>query len=171
MTDGLLLPPGAGHSISGAGMILKVGAEQSKAWSAFEAEVAPGFDVGAHLHQNAEELFYILDGELDLLAFEPQTRTEGDWQSWRSASGARVMRGGPGSAMFVPTGCPHAFANPGTVPVRMLFIVSPPGHEYYMEEIGKQIAQGGPPNPEVIAQIRARHDIEQLTPMKVGQPR
>jgi len=166
-----MLPPGAGRSISGAGMILKVGAGQSKAWSAFETEVAPGFDVGAHLHQNAEELFYILDGELDLLAFEPQTRTAGDWQSWQSASGARVMRGGPGSAMFVPTRCPHAFANPGTVPVRMLFIVSPPGHEYYMEEIGKQVAQGGPPNPEVIAQIRARHDIEQLTPMKVGQPR
>ena len=40
-----------------------------------------------------------------------------------------------------------------------------------MEEIGKQVAQGGAPNPEVIAQIRARHDIEQLTPMKVGQPR
>ena len=171
MTDGLMLPPGAGHSIPGAGMILKVGAEQSKAWSAFETEVAPGFDVGAHLHQNAEELFYILDGELDLLAFEPQTRTAGDWQSWQSASGMRVMRGGPGSAMFVPTRCPHAFANPGTVPVRMLFIVSPPGHEYYMEEIGKQVAQGGPPNPEVIAQIRARHDIEQLTPMKVGQQR
>ena len=45
MTDGLILPPGAGRAVSGAGMTLKVGAEQSKAWSAFEAEVAPGFDV------------------------------------------------------------------------------------------------------------------------------
>lgn len=171
MTDGLLLPPGAGRAVSGAGMTLKVGAGQSTAWSAFEAEVAPGFDVGAHLHQSAEELFYIVDGELDLLAFEPQTRTAGDWQSWQSASGARVMRGGPGSAMFVPAGCPHAFANPGTGPVRMLFLVSPPGHELYLDEIGKQIAQGGPPNPEVIAEIRARHDIQQLTPMKVGQRR
>src|SRR5215469_11824317 len=106
MTDGLVLPPGAGRAVQGAGMTLKVGAEQSTAWSVFEAEVTPGFDVGAHLHQNAEELFYILDGELDLLAFEPLARTAGDWQSWQSAAGARVMRGGRGSAMFVPAGCP-----------------------------------------------------------------
>lgn len=35
---------------------------------------------------------------------------------------------------------PHAFANPGTVPARMLLLVSPPGHEYYLDEISKQIA-------------------------------
>ncbi len=171
MTDGMVLSPGAGRVIQGAGMTLKVGASQSTAWSAFEAEVTPGFDVGAHLHHNAEELFYILDGELDLLAFEPLTRTAGDWRGWQSASGARVMRGGPGSAMFVPAGCPHAFANPGTASARMLFLVSPPGHERYLAEIGELIGHGGPPDPAAIAEIRARHDIEQLTPMTVGQPR
>jgi oxalate decarboxylase/phosphoglucose isomerase-like protein (cupin superfamily) len=170
MTDGLILPPGAGRMIQG-GMTLKVGAGQSAAWSAFEAEVAPGFDVGAHLHRGAEELFYILDGELDLLAFEPRATTAGDWRGWQSASGARVMRGGPGSAMFVPAGCPHAFANPGAVPARMLFLVSPPGHEHYLEEIAKVIGQGGPPDPAAIAEIRARHDIQQLTPMIVGPRR
>jgi uncharacterized RmlC-like cupin family protein len=171
MTDGLLLPPGAGRTIQGAGMILKVGVGQSTVWSAFETEVTPGFDVGAHLHHNAEELFYILDGELDLLAFEPQTRTAGDWHSWQSASGQRVMRGGPGSAMFVPAGCPHAFANRGTAPARMLFLVSPPGHERYLEEIGELIRHGGPPDPTAIAEIRARHDIQQLTPMTTRQSR
>jgi uncharacterized RmlC-like cupin family protein len=170
MTDGLMLPPGAGRTIPGAGMTLKVGAGQSTAWSAFEAVVTPGFDVGAHLHRNAEELFYILDGELDLLAFEPQARTAGDWRSWQSASGAQVLRGGAGAAMFVPAGCPHAFANSGTAPARMLFLVSPPGHERYLEEIGELIGQGGPPDPAVIAEIRARHDIQQLTPMTVRRP-
>ena len=168
MTDGLLLRPGAGRSIQGSSMILKVGAGQSKAWSAFEAVVPPGFDVGAHLHRHAEELFYILDGELDLLAFEPLTRTAGDWQAWQSASGARVMRGGPGSTMFVPAGCPHAFANRGTAPARMLFLVSPPGHERYQQEIGELIGRGGPPDPAAIAEVRARHDIQQLTPMAAG---
>jgi hypothetical protein len=66
MTDGLLLPPGGGRKIQA--MTLKAGAEQSKIWSAFEADVAPGFDVGAHLHHQAEEVFYVLEGELDLLA-------------------------------------------------------------------------------------------------------
>jgi oxalate decarboxylase/phosphoglucose isomerase-like protein (cupin superfamily) len=171
MTDGLVLPPGAGRKVQGAGMTLKVGAGESMAWSAFEAEVSPGFDVGAHLHHSAEELFYILDGELDLLAFEPQAATTSDWRSWQSASGARVTHGGPGSLMFVPAGCPHAFANPGTVPARMLFLVSPPGHERYLDEIGKLIGQDGPPDPAAIAEIRARNDIQQLTPMTVAPPR
>jgi len=171
MTDGLVLTPDTGRRIAGAGMVLKVGDDQSGAWSAFEAEVTPGFDVGAHLHHSAEEFFYILDGELDLLAFEPQGAAAGDWRSWESASGARVMRGGPGSAMFVPAGCPHAFANPGAAPVRMLFLVSPPGHEHYLEELGTVIGQGGPPDQAAIAEIRARHDIQQLTPMAPGRPR
>jgi mannose-6-phosphate isomerase-like protein (cupin superfamily) len=171
MTNGLVLPPGEGRMIRGAGMTLKVGAGESTAWSAFEAEVTPGFDVGAHLHHNAEEFFYIIDGELDLLAFEPTTRTTDGWHDWQSATGERVMRGGPGAAMFVPAGCPHAFANPGTITARMLFLVSPPGHEHYLDEIGKAIGQGGPPDPEMIAEIRASNDILQLTPMTVTPPR
>src|SRR5215469_8520334 len=150
MADGFVLSPEAGPRIRGAGMTLKVGAGQSGTWSAFEAEVAPGFDVGAHRHAEAEEIFYILDGELDLLAFEPRTRASGDWTAWESADGAKVTRGGPGSLMFVPAGCPHAFTNPGTAPARMLFLVSPPGHELYLEEIGKETGKGGPPDPAVI---------------------
>lgn len=62
-------------------MTLKVGAERSRNWSMFEADIPPGFDVGAHLHGEAEEVFYILEGELDLLAFEPRNRAAGDWRT------------------------------------------------------------------------------------------
>ena len=165
MTDGLLLRAGAGRRIQGASMTLKVGAGQSRAWSAFEAEVAPGFDVGAHLHNEVEELFYILDGELDLLAFEPRIRTSGDWTSWESAGGGKVVRGGPGSLMFVPAGCPHAFTNPGTATARMLFLVTPSGHEQYLEGIAELLSRPGPPDQSAILDLRARYDIEQLTPM------
>jgi mannose-6-phosphate isomerase-like protein (cupin superfamily) len=168
MTDGLVLPPGGGRRIGGAGMTLKVGADRSGSWSMFEAEVAPGFDVGAHRHREAEEVFYILDGELDLLAFEPDGEPTGDWRGWRSAAGTTVARGGPGSVMVVPPGCPHAFANPGPTPVRMLFLVAPPGHEYYLEELGGLLAAGAPPDQAAIAALRARHDITQLTPMRPG---
>ncbi|MEU3462816.1 cupin domain-containing protein [Streptomyces sp. NPDC006733] len=166
MTDGLLLPPGGGRRIQN--MTLKAGAEQSTVWSTFEAEIAPGFDVGAHLHDRAEEVFYVLEGELDLLAFQPATRAGGDWRSWESESGAKVMRGGPGSFMFVPAGCPHAFFNPTSEPARMLFLVSPSGHEEYLREIADVLGAGGPPDQAAIAAIRARHDIQQLTPLTVG---
>jgi len=155
LTDGLILLPGAGHRIEGAGVTLKVGADRSRSWSMFETEVQPGFDVGAHRHREAEEVFYILDGELDLLAFEPRTRASDDWTAWESAGGARVVRGGPGSLMFVPAGCPHAFTNPGTAPARMLFLVTPAGHEQYLEGIAELLGRPGPPDQAAIVELRA----------------
>ncbi len=168
MTDGLLLPPGSGRRIQA--MTVKAGAEQSKIWSAFEAEVAPGFDVGAHLRQQAEEIFYVLEGELDLLAFQPGARADGDWRTWESETGAPVLRGGPGSFMLVPAGCPHAFHNPGSQPARMLFLVSPSGHEIYLRELTDLLASGGPPDQAEIAALRPRHDIHQLTPLMNHPP-
>jgi oxalate decarboxylase/phosphoglucose isomerase-like protein (cupin superfamily) len=168
MTDGLLLPPGGGRRIQT--MTLKAGAEQSQIWSTFEAEVAPGFDVGAHLHEQAEEVFYILEGELDLLAFRPAGEANGDWRTWESETGARVFRGGPGSFMFVPAGCPHAFFNPGSEPARMLFLVSPAGHERYLQELTDLLGAGGPPDQAEIAALRRRHDIHQLTPLTNHRP-
>jgi oxalate decarboxylase/phosphoglucose isomerase-like protein (cupin superfamily) len=165
MTDGLLLPPGAGSKIQS--MTLKAGAEQSAIWSAFEAEVAPGFDVGAHLHEQAEEVFYVLEGELDLLAFQPTAQAGGDWRTWESESGATVFRGGPGSFMFVPAGCPHAFFNPGAETARMLFMVSPAGHEVYLRELTELLSSGGPPDQAEIVALRKRHDIHQFTSLLI----
>jgi oxalate decarboxylase/phosphoglucose isomerase-like protein (cupin superfamily) len=175
MADGVTLAPGAGEPIRAAGMTLKIGALQTPTWSAFEAIVAPGFDVGAHVHLAAEELFYVLDGELDLLAFEPVARTATDWSGWQSASGPHVLRAGPGALMYVPARCPHAFANRGQAPARMLFLVTPAGHEHYLAERGEVIAPGRAqagqvPPPESIAAVRARHDIEQITPLIPGSP-
>ncbi|HXY47477.1 MAG TPA: cupin domain-containing protein [Thermoplasmata archaeon] len=169
MSDGIVVSPGAGHQIQGSGMVLKVGAERTQRWSVFEALVAPGFDVGAHLHSEAEELFYIVDGELDLLAFEPRERTRDSWHGWKSRDGTGVVRGGPGSLMFVPAKCPHAFSNPGAKPVRMLFLFSPAGHEEYLQKVGELVAHPGPPDPSAIADLRARYDIQQLTPLIPGR--
>jgi oxalate decarboxylase/phosphoglucose isomerase-like protein (cupin superfamily) len=165
-----VLPPGAGRRIQSAGMTLKIGADESSRWSAFEAEVPPGFDVGAHVHGESEELFYVLEGELDLLAFEPQVRTAGGWQRWESADGTKIARGGAGSMMFVPPGCPHAFANPGPAPVRMLFLVAPSGHERYLRELAELLEGEGRPEPAAVGALRARHDIEQITPLIPGRP-
>lgn len=163
MTDGLLLPPGAGTPLQT--MTLKVGAERSDIWSAFEAQVPPGFDVGAHWHGHAEEIFYILDGELDLLAFHPATKAIGDWRTWEAEDGTKVFRGGPGSFMHVPAGCPHAFYNPGTETAKMLFMVTPAGHEQYLAELTDLLTSGGA-TPDSVAELRVKHDIHQLTPLQ-----
>jgi len=43
-------------------------AQDSKHCSLFEFTIAPGFNTGAHYHTKIEELFYVLEGELDLAA-------------------------------------------------------------------------------------------------------
>ncbi len=166
MADGIILPRGAGRTIVAGGLqvTLKVTAEHAQRASSFELGVPPGFDVGAHVHGRQEELFYVLEGELDLLAFEPDVRTATNWQGWTSRSGQGVIRGGPGTLMFVPAGCPHAFANPGTAIARVYLYVAPPGHERYFEELFTILPRGGPPNQEVIADLRRRYDTEQITP-------
>ena len=72
--------------------------------------------------------------------------------------------------MLVPAGCPHAFFNPGSKPARMLFLVSPAGHEIYLQELTDLLAAGGPPDQAEIAALRRRHDIHQLTPLTIHSP-
>jgi hypothetical protein len=67
--------------------------------------------------------------------------------------------------MFVPADCPHAFTNPGAVPARMLFLVTPAGHEQYLEGIAELLGRPGPPDQAAIVELRSRYDIEQLTSM------
>lgn len=168
MPSGAMLPPGAGRVIEGGGLhaTLKIaGGEQALA-STFEIVVPPMYDVGAHVHSVGEELFYVLDGELELLAFEPMTRS-GDWHDWEDGTGRRFMRGGPGSLLFVPAGMPHAFANPADTPARMLFQAAPSGHEDYFDEL-VVLLRGGQPDPAAIDQLRRRYDIEQLTPIRAS---
>ncbi len=165
---GRMLGPGEGRLIQGGGLhaTLKVAGGEAL-MSTFEVVVPPGYDVGAHVHTRGEEMFYVVDGELDLLALEPVERTAGDWHDWVAPSGETYLRGGPGSVMFVPAGCPHAFANPTDRPVTMLFQVAPAGHEDYFDELAAFLrAADGPPDQEALVQLRRRHDIEQLTPMR-----
>lgn len=103
-TEGLLVPPGHGKRVRtpAQDVTFKVTGEHSRAASTFEVLVPPGFDVGAHVHTRSEELFYVLEGELDVLAFEPRVRTPDRWQRWESSSGSRVVRATPGTLIVVP---------------------------------------------------------------------
>jgi hypothetical protein len=46
----------------------------------------------------------------------------------------------------------------------MISLVSPSGHEHYQKELAELVAGATGPLDKAIAQLRARHDIEQLTP-------
>jgi mannose-6-phosphate isomerase-like protein (cupin superfamily) len=169
--DGLIVPAGQGRKLITKAQEVTfkaIGADGCFA-SCFEVVVPPGFDVGAHTHGHSSEFFYILEGALDLFAFEPVDRSGEWWQDWESAGGDRVVRAAVGSCMFVPPGCPHAFRNPTDQPTRMLFQSSPPpAHEHYFEELCEIFADGQTVDPVAVRRLRERYDINQITPLSYG---
>ncbi len=125
----VMLPPEGRRLIAGGAVharLLVVHDHRSYA-STFEMTVAAGFDVGAQVHGNGEGMFYVIDGQLDVLGFEPADRSLPDWHAWTSASGETFLHGLPGSFLYVPPGVPHAFANRTDRPVTLFFQSSPAG--------------------------------------------
>lgn len=146
--------PEAGETLTLRGTKCRVlsTAATSMGASTFEFLVMPGYDTGSHLHSKIEEQFYVLDGEMELRA------------------GDELIVGQPGTFASVPTGVAHAFANRGDIPARMLLVCTPPGHERYFAELSEILSREGPPDPEVIAALRARYDTTQVSPMSARTP-
>ncbi|MBY8883139.1 cupin domain-containing protein [Actinacidiphila acidipaludis] len=171
---GLVLGPGAGRRLvtPAQEVTFKATGAQGSSVSVFEVVVPPGFDVGAHVHARSQEFFYVLDGELELLAFEPVRRSARDWHLWQSEQGDKAVRAGAGSSMLVPSGVPHAFRNAGDVPARMLFTCFPsPDHERYFEEIAEIWSRGADGvDPRAVEEMRSRYDVAQITPLRYQPP-
>lgn len=165
LDDGQLITGGAVHAR------LLVAHDHPAYASTFEMTVAPGFDVGAHVHHNGEEMFYVVDGVVDVLCFEPTSR-HGDWHSWTAADGRTFLRGRPGAFMYVPPGVPHAFANPTDEPSRMFFQSSVEGgHENYFHELAQLLREArGHPDHDAVRELERRYGTEQLTTMHPGTP-
>ena len=167
------MPPGAGRHIVGGGLdaTVKMTMDYPALTSTFEIVVNPGWDVGAHVHAVGEEIFYVIEGQLDVLAFEPLDRSIADWHEWESETGQRFLRGGPGAFLFVPPNTPHAFGNGTDEPAKAFFQSSVPGgHENYFDELMQLLAaSNGKPAPREVAELRARYDIEQITSLNGGR--
>ena len=172
LRKGTMLGPGEGQLIAGGALhaTLKVPGGAAAITSTFEILVPPGYDVGAHVHTHGEEIFYVIDGVVDLLAFEPVERNPDDWKSWVSDDGRHYLRGERGSLLHVPAGVPHAFANSTDRPATLFFQAAPDGHENYFVELAALLRDsGGKPDPAAVAEIRGRHDIHQLTALRPGR--
>ncbi|KEC71085.1 hypothetical protein RLPCCGM1_p0346 [Rhizobium leguminosarum bv. phaseoli CCGM1] len=64
-------------------------------------------------------------------------------------------------------GVPHNITNVSDKPARVLMTVSPPGHEQYFEALTTLAAQGSP-DPAAVADLRGRHDTDQISTLTTG---
>lgn len=167
-----MLPPRGGFRIDGGGIhaTLKASMGDGAYAATFEVVVPPGYDVGAHVHARSQEMFYVVEGQLDVLGFEPSDRSLPDWHDWESPSGKTYLRGGPGAFMFVPQNTPHAFANRTDKDTVMFFQSSiAEGHDKYFEELAALLeATGNRPDAASMADLRRRYDTEQITTIHPG---
>lgn len=111
--------------------------------------VPAGYAPPLHVHRHQDEVFYLIDGTLDVSC--------GD-QHWSVE---------PGSLVFLPRGVPHGFTAGADRPARPLLINAPAGFADVIVELGvptTRLHLPGPdvamPDPERIAAVSARHGIE-----------
>jgi quercetin dioxygenase-like cupin family protein len=137
-----------GVTLSGQPLAFLVTGTDTKHTSMFDWTLPAGFSTGLHVHRVQEETFYVLDGECT-------------WQI-----GEEKVRATPGTYAFIPPGVPHNIANASDKLARVIMTVSPPGHEHYFEELAKVVACAGPPDANVIAELRSRYDTDQLSALR-----
>lgn len=135
--------------------INKVGAADTDGrLSIVDHRVPPGFAPPPHVHQASDEVFLVLDGDVDGFC--------GD-QSWHA---------GPGSLVFLPCGTPHGFQVSQAGPGRLLVIVSPGGFDQFVAAAGEPAADlrlpdPVPPDPVRLTQLAAAHGIQILPPPRL----
>lgn len=123
-------------------------AETRGTYSLFETETPPSGGCPAHTQRYDDEAFYVLAGRYAVLIGEEQREL------------------GPGTAAFVPRGTPHAYANIGPTPARMLILALPGGiQETFFDEIGDHADRPAwEPDMARVMAVAPKYGIEFLLP-------
>lgn len=124
-----------------AGRFLLRAADTGGAFSLYEVTLPAGEGSVRHLHEQMDETFYVLDGELSV--------TVGD----------TVHAVPAGVLVHARRGVPHSFRNPTDRPTRMLCIATPGGIEVFFEGLAALMAQDPPADWEQLRRLAGEHRI------------
>lgn len=150
-TGAYVLRPGEGRSIDLGGFRMSVkatGRETAGSFSLLEADEPAGFGPPLHIHQDAAEAFYVLDGEYIIFIKD------------------REYKCPSGSFIFIPKGIPHGF-RVGGVASRKLNLYAPAAMVGYFDELAEATKQGDV-DPRALAEIALRYSMEVIGPVPEG---
>ena len=152
MTDrAFVLQPGEGRPIDLGNFAMTVKASVQDTGGGFtllEADEPPGFGPPLHIHTDAAEAFYVLDGLYRIFI-------EDD-----------VFECPAGSFIFIPSGRRHGF-QVGDLPSRKLNLYVPAAMIGYFDELSALVA-GADPDPAAVDAIGRRYGMEVLGPVPEG---
>ena len=146
-----VLQPGEGQSIDLGGFLMTVKATAEATNSAFtllEATEPPRFGPPMHIHRDAAEAFYVLEGEYLIFIDD------------------REIRCPAGSFIYIPAGAVHGF-RVGEVPSKKLNLYVPQAMVGYFDELAAAIA-AGEADDERLGAIAERYGMEVLGPVPEG---
>jgi mannose-6-phosphate isomerase-like protein (cupin superfamily) len=105
----IVVPPGQGHRIGNVEFLART-ADTPRFTFGF-IEIVAGRVLEAHVHQDEDDAFYIIEGEMTF------------------TFGNEEVAAPPGTFVLVPPGVEHGFRNDGADPVRMFNIHAPAGFD------------------------------------------
>ena len=146
-----VLGAGDGRSIDLGNFSMAVKATTEDTGGAFtllEAAEPAGFGPPMHIHHDAAEAFYVLDGEYLIFVED------------------REFICSTGSFIYIPAGTRHGF-RVGNVPSRKLNLYAPAAMIGYFDELSAAIAAGDP-DPAKLDQIAQRYGMEVVGPVPEG---
>ncbi len=147
----LVLGPGEGRTIDLGNfeMTVKASADETdRAFALIESTEPPDFGPPRHIHNNAAETFYVLEGEYNIFL-------EG-----------REYRCAAGSFIFIPQGVEHGF-RVGSMPSRKLNLYTPAAMVGYFDELSAAI-KSGDAGRDRLDQIALRHVMEVIGSVPEG---
>lgn len=131
----------AGDLGDGVGVVFKIdGQDTGGALSVVEHPFAVGALVAPHVHTREDEISIVLDGEI----------------GFRSEDQEVVLP--PGGYIVKPRGQVHAMWNAGSVPARMIEIITPAGFERFFAELADMVA-AGPLEVPAAAELASRYGL------------
>jgi len=141
--------PGEGRTgglVPGVGVVFKIDSDDTGgALSIVEHPFAVGALVPPHIHTREDEYSIVLEGEI----------------GFRSEDQEVVL--GAGGYIIKPRNEVHAMWNAGTVPARMIEVISPPGFERFFRELAEMNSVGAP-DPADVDRLRERYGLPLADP-------
>ncbi len=139
-----IIQPGEGGTgdLGSIGVAFKLwGADTNGSVSIVEHPFPVGALVPPHLHTREDEYSIVTEGAIGF------------------RSGDREVVLGAGGYITKPRGELHTMWNAGTVPARMIEVISPAGFERFFREMS-DLAAAGPPTPDAMAELAAAYGLE-----------